>query len=126
MSGAVGGMGGASEAATSATGPVGPHHQSQCCAINFRVRCEDARHGESVFLYQNDFTTGNAKIPLYTTPKSYPWYTTRSPVTVPLSTSRTSISYRHEGDPSSLHSVPLSLLQAGELYTVNDCLGNFT
>ena len=58
-------------------------------------------------------------------------------MTVPLSTSRTSISYRyavyragvfhrHEGDPSSLHSVPLSLLQAGELYTVNDCLGNFT
>ena len=190
MSGAMGGGGGsasgASEAAgTPATGPGGPHHESQCCAINFRVRCEDARHGESVFLYQNDFTTGSAKvrvvsalfpfvfvrmpltlvpppnyvtffsrgkngtlslsqprqtheqIPLYTTPKSYPWYTTRTPVTVPLSTSRTSISYRYavyragvfhraEDDAPSLHSVPLSLLQAGELYTVSDILGTFT
>eukprot|EP00584_Thalassiosira_punctigera_P006186 CAMPEP_0172526174 /NCGR_PEP_ID=MMETSP1067-20121228/1140_1 /TAXON_ID=265564 ORGANISM="Thalassiosira punctigera, Strain Tpunct2005C2" /NCGR_SAMPLE_ID=MMETSP1067 /ASSEMBLY_ACC=CAM_ASM_000444 /LENGTH=1201 /DNA_ID=CAMNT_0013309623 /DNA_START=51 /DNA_END=3656 /DNA_ORIENTATION=- len=125
--------------------------------VTFRVRCETLGHGESVFLSQADNPAGT-RVPLLTTAKSYPWYTTRSPLSLPFpktpnSTNiyryryaihRAGIFHRWEdpsdggdveelrghqttigGTPSAaeVHSVPMRLLQPGELYAVNDVLG---
>lgn len=118
--------------------------------VTFRVRCEKIGHGESVFLAQADNPAD--RIPLFTTAKSYPWYTTRSPVSLTLPSTASSGSAVHRyryaiyragvfhrwetsadgGDdfrhlnlaPSSgTHGVPMRLFHAGELYTVNDVLG---
>mmetsp|Transcript_27088 Transcript_27088/g.55473 ORF Transcript_27088/g.55473 Transcript_27088/m.55473 type:complete len:1252 (-) Transcript_27088:142-3897(-) len=51
--------------------------------VTFRVRCETLGHGESVFLVQADNLHGS-RIPLFTTAKSYPWYTTRTPLSISL------------------------------------------
>mmetsp|Transcript_32765 Transcript_32765/g.70769 ORF Transcript_32765/g.70769 Transcript_32765/m.70769 type:complete len:1196 (-) Transcript_32765:143-3730(-) len=52
--------------------------------VTFRVRCEKIGHGESVFLCQADNPVGGNRIPLFTTAKSYPWYTTRTPLSLSL------------------------------------------
>lgn len=57
--------------------------------VTFRVRCEKIGHGESVFLSHVDSPFPGNRVPLFTTAKSYPWYTTRSPIslTLPAATS---------------------------------------
>lgn len=52
--------------------------------VTFRVRCENIGHGESVFLLQADKRAKGSRIPLFTTVKSYPWYTTRTPLSLAL------------------------------------------
>jgi len=53
--------------------------------VSFRVRCEKIGYGESVFLSQADNTAAGNRIPLFTTAKSFPWYTTRTPLALALS-----------------------------------------
>ena len=57
-------------------------HSGGVSQVTFRVRCESIGHGESVFLAPAD--NAGAKIPLFTTTKSYPWYTTRTPLSLAL------------------------------------------
>ena len=113
-------------------------------------------------------TCSSQQTPLFTTAKSYPWYTTRTPLSIPLPSSKSDDivaakktafyryryavyraglfhrweqpsdggdveEFRHHGDSTdvimsdssaeSVHQVPMRLLHAGELYTVNDVLG---
>ena len=126
----------------------------------------------SMFLHVVLVVSWSKQIPLFTTAKSYPWYTTRTPLSLALPTSTKSDSvisakksafyryryavyragvfhrweqpsdggdveeFRHHGEhtdatmassePSpneSIHQIPMRLLHAGELYTVNDVLG---
>ena len=123
--------------------------------VTFRVRCENAGHGEAVFLSQTTGDTSDSagnKIPLFTTAKSYPWYTTRTvvPLTLPAGDGSGDVVYRyryaiyragifhrwenvsdavdikgfrHGDQGTNVHELPLRLFQAGELYTVNDVLG---
>ena len=89
------------------------------------------------------------KIPLYTTSKTFPWHTTRTPLSISLSSNegnayryryaiyRGSAFHRWEtpsdggstpataggADTEGVHSIPLNSFRAGELYTVNDTLG---
>jgi len=50
--------------------------------VTFCIRCESTGHSESVFL--TPANNAGAKIPSFTTTKSYPWYTTRTPLSLAL------------------------------------------
>lgn len=52
--------------------------------VTFRVRCEKIGHGESLFLSQANKSSAGLRVPLFTTAKSYPWYTTRTPLSLAL------------------------------------------
>lgn len=84
----------------------------------------------SLVLTDSLFFVDASQIPLYTTSKTYPNHTTRTPLSIVISKG-SSLRYRYaiyrcgefnRWESESLRDLPLSFV-AGELYTVNDILG---
>lgn len=57
---------------------------SSFAQVSFRVRCEKIGYGEGVFISQADDPVLANQVPLFTTANSYPWYTTRTPLSLVL------------------------------------------
>lgn len=91
--------------------------------IKFRVRCEDLSYGEDVYLipasvedYSTTSESSNSKkrgIPLFTTPKIYPWYTTQSYVPLRLPNSSTP---KSASQPSSHYLYRYAIHRSGKFY----------
>jgi len=64
-------------------------HSGGTCGVTFRVRCETLGHGEAIFLVPDgtDVSITFQGTPLFTSPKTFPWYSMSSPklLTLPAS-----------------------------------------
>lgn len=71
--------------------------------VTFRVRCEGLRHGEEVFLVEEAEHGPSKTTPLFTTAKRFPWYQTRSQLTLTLPPTRDSEGNDSNGPRSKQH-----------------------
>uniref|UniRef100_A0A7S3Q2V3 CBM20 domain-containing protein n=1 Tax=Chaetoceros debilis TaxID=122233 RepID=A0A7S3Q2V3_9STRA len=76
--------------------------------VTFRVRCESLGYGEAVFLHPNN--KSSRPIPLYTTARKYPWFTSRSPAAIPV----------QKDDETATYSYRYAVFRAGVFHRWED------